>query len=879
MKGDFTRSTFKSEKHYSRVLMQQGRVQLDADWNEQLEITAHRIETETGDALGACGAPLHEAAFGIVSDPNTLPVAERTRLQDLGLLPLAAGDFILSSGRFYVDGLLSENEHAIPFSTQPDLPGAQPISAVGTYLAYLDVWQRHLTSLERPSIREVALGGPDTTTRAQTVWQVKVVPVPEVSPNCLSDLAAWDSATAGSSGTLAARAQPETTSTDPCIVPPSAGYRGLENHLYRVEIHNPGAVGTATFKWSRDNGSLVFPVVEFMGGMPSDRIRLRSLGRDKDMALGVGDWVEVLDDVLELTGMPGTLVQITDIDSDDLIISLNQNVSGIDLDRSPKLRRWDSAGALDVEIPGGNQGFIAIEDGIEVKFGTGSYNTGDYWLIPARTILGNPELTETGGIEWPMDGTNPLAQPPAGIQHHYCRLALLDYDGTTFTVEDCRPLFPPATELLNLFYISGDGQEAMPGNQLPQPLLAGVSNGQWPVEGTEVRFRITLGGGSLQSGANTGADLTVMTGADGVAGVTWVLDGGTLSQQVEATLLDANGDPLHLPLRYNANLSIADQVAYDSAGCDPMAGASTVQDALDLLCQNAALYYVGGDGQEAPPGAKLSQLLEVRLANGQWPVANETVIFNIKKPGFGTLEGGGATGQTVEVPTDANGYAACAWTLDAQNPSQQVEAFWKRTPDLPIHFNANLELQGGGDPEPGIRIQDVRFLASGEAVANNQTFPVNFLMEGIVFDCDRDVAQASVRNRPVCIVTLDLPFPFNSADREIWGDEVVAYQPLILEAQVNSDNNQIFWTPLGSTIAWLVDRLFQALKAVHNRNEVMLHLTLKGNFIWEQGNPRIYVDGDVFGMPDGQTPHNVRLPSGDRLRGGDLEMWFRLVAG
>ncbi len=879
MKGDFTRSTFKSEKHYSRVLMQQGRVQLDADWNEQLEITAHRIETETGDALGACGAPLHAAAFGVVTDPNTLPLAERTRLQDLGLLPLAAGDFILTAGRFYVDGVLSENEHSIPFSAQPDLPGAQPITTAGTYLAYLDVWQRHLTSLESPSIREVALGGPDTTTRAQTVWQVRVVPVAEAAPNCLSDLAAWDAATAGSTGTLTARAQPETTSTDPCIVPPSAGYRGLENHLYRVEIHAAGAVGAATFKWSRDNGSLVFPVVEFMGGMPSDRIRLRSLGRDKDMALRVGDWVEVLDDVLELSQTPGMLAQITDIDSDDLIITLNQNVSGIDLNRSPKLRRWDSAGALDVEIPGGNQGFIAIEDGIEVKFGTGSYNTGDYWLIPARTILGNPELTETGGIEWPMDGTEPLPQPSAGIQHHYCRLALLDYDGTAFTVEDCRPLFPPATELTNLFYISGDGQEAMPGNQLPQPLQAGVSNGQWPVEGAEVRFRITLGGGSLLSGANTGADLTVITGADGVAAVSWVLDNSTLSQQVEATLLDADGDPLHLPLRYNANLSVADQVAYDSSDCDNMAGASTVQDALDLLCQNAALYYVGGDGQEAPPGAKLPQLLEVRLANGQWPVANETVIFNIIKPGFGTLEGGGATGQTVEVSTDANGYAACAWTLDAQNPSQQVEAFWKRTPDLPIHFNANLEIAGQAGGDPVIRVVDVRFMSTNDALANNETFPLDVFLGGIMIECDRSLDNMATQDRPVCYVTLDMPFPFSPEALQLWGDAVVGYQPLILEAKVNSDGPQIFWVPLDATQGWLASRFFKALKAVHNRDEVMLHLTLKGNFIWERGNPRIYVDGDVFALPDGQTPHNVRLPSGDRLRGGDLEMWFRLVAG
>ena len=43
----------------------------------------------------------------------------------------------------------------------------------GTYLAYLDVWERRSTRCEDDSLREVALGGPDTTSRAEVVWQVR----------------------------------------------------------------------------------------------------------------------------------------------------------------------------------------------------------------------------------------------------------------------------------------------------------------------------------------------------------------------------------------------------------------------------------------------------------------------------------------------------------------------------------------------------------------------------------------------------------------------------------------------------------------------------------------------------------------------------------
>ena len=61
MKGDFSRQTFDRTKHYDSVLMQQGRVQLDADWNEQQAIHQHRVETEAQDVIGLSGAPLNHS--------------------------------------------------------------------------------------------------------------------------------------------------------------------------------------------------------------------------------------------------------------------------------------------------------------------------------------------------------------------------------------------------------------------------------------------------------------------------------------------------------------------------------------------------------------------------------------------------------------------------------------------------------------------------------------------------------------------------------------------------------------------------------------------------------------------------------------------------
>src|SRR5687768_18578910 len=105
MKADFTRRTFSRGKHYSGVRMQQGRVQLDADWNELVDIQAHLHRTQGGDVLGQSGAPKpHQNAHF-----------------QLGV-PASGTDLTIAPGRFYVDGLLCELEQASSYLGQPDLP-------------------------------------------------------------------------------------------------------------------------------------------------------------------------------------------------------------------------------------------------------------------------------------------------------------------------------------------------------------------------------------------------------------------------------------------------------------------------------------------------------------------------------------------------------------------------------------------------------------------------------------------------------------------------------------------------------------------------------------------------------------------------------------
>jgi Family of unknown function (DUF6519) len=167
MKGDFTRDTFDPKKHRLRVLQQQGRVELDSDFNEQVSILLHRMQGSIEDLIGPYGGPEHRCGFEV-------------RLAEEG------NNFRLGEGVYYINGMLCQNESEVSYTKQPDYePGRLEH---GTYLVYLEAWERHVTAIEDESIREVALGGADTSTRSEVVWQVKLLDFDE---DVLEDEWSW----------------------------------------------------------------------------------------------------------------------------------------------------------------------------------------------------------------------------------------------------------------------------------------------------------------------------------------------------------------------------------------------------------------------------------------------------------------------------------------------------------------------------------------------------------------------------------------------------------------------------------------------------------------------------------------------------------------
>lgn len=601
MKSDISRSTFDARKHYSKVVMQQGRVQLDADWNEQQDILLHHLETSASDVIGASGASIGESGFAIEFTPGwndliispgslyvdgilceldegiavpTLTVtidtitlsflyvdinnppfqkdhwAEllNTNGQRVGLFKITAvrPDYdrqvvtlSIEQATFKVPGDASyEVRPVVTYMTQPNYPSPEPSMSgllgpdvpgdQNIYLVFLDVCQREITTLDDPDIHEVALGGADTAQRSQTLWQVKVMPIPITDKDLLDaikdeskekeggrhpahiqklsrllrvlsftpPISTWNSPLPDSTGRLSVRTTPNAAGG-------SQGYSGLENQLYHVEIHlGTTAASKPTFKWARDNASL------FVMAMVDDQGLLTILGNGQGSLLGlnVGQYVELINDYMQLRERPGHLSRIKQVDDITGQITLVDPPDALK-GQQVKLRLWNGSSSIDSgqNADDTNYGWIALENGIEVRFlRKGAYRSGDYWLIPARTA--------TGQVEWP----HTASQPPVNAPHRYARLACLLHTQLHPLVQDCRQqIYPLGARALHIIDINWRNDTLDPGtwDERPRKMRSKLRTG----------LRFTLDGqpdqeyaGAMQAAITVSLETALPGGGSGI---------------------------------------------------------------------------------------------------------------------------------------------------------------------------------------------------------------------------------------------------------------------------------------------------------------------------------------------------------------------------
>jgi hypothetical protein len=499
MSADINRKSLDpKETHFSQMLFHQGRVMLPSDLNESGAIFQYYLRQFIMDFVGKhwrAGAESFK-----ISDDNE--INNKT--------------FKISKGHFYIDGILCVNEVECFYSpkdgetVQPMFPTPELDEVTNnfpnSFAIYLECWERHVNWIQRPQIREVALGGRNTASRLEIAWQVRVLSS-DLAESYVTDITdALEKRGPESDGIittindmldkfnnfpqadhckvtqdlleilddadpkLRVWAKKSADAIDPCSISPDAQYRGLENQLYRVEIHSPGIVRVnngatqpkpPSFKWSRENGSVVFRIIKVESSHSAINdvvtliVDLDILGRDNRYGLCVNDWVELINDKIEFSQKVLPLAKIMKIDPTlgRLTLTYSNKNPIADFSDCTMLRRWDQTencnkvnneGAIDIEKEGvedEGDSWVLLECGIKIQFQPGgNYRKGDYWLIPARVA--------TGDVEWPKKQDKngnyiPDARPTDGIKRHRAALGVVINESLN---DSCSCTVDPACE-------------------------------------------------------------------------------------------------------------------------------------------------------------------------------------------------------------------------------------------------------------------------------------------------------------------------------------------------------------------------------------------------------------------------------------------------
>ncbi len=435
MKGDFSRFTFDPLKNYITVLKQQGRVELDSDWNEQAELFAENLRQLAADLLGPLAIPLTPDNNGYANS-NALAIGGFSRGTG-GVL-----DFTIGKGSIYIGGYYYRLPKDITYRTQADYPEPEMPDGKGDYLVYLEAWRKSVSYIDDESIREPALGGPDTCMRTRLLGQVRL-------------LVADDISSPEEACRYLTEASPPSNITLTLHIDQSAHQLPLNfgevdlggglipgNLHYRLEIHRGMEIdGNAIegIKWSDENGSVLARALK---SIDSRTI----LAEEPELVTGEsfkpGDWVEVSNIVTELHRHGGQMAQIERLDSTSggLLVTLDSDIhplltrrkngnSTLEAGLLPRLQRW--SGYI---TPLTLKNNYNLGRGVKVTFGSSErrfhFEPGDYWTYAIRDREYNRRHV-------------PVKALPSGIKKYRYPLAIIKRGPKSEKIIDCRRFFKP----------------------------------------------------------------------------------------------------------------------------------------------------------------------------------------------------------------------------------------------------------------------------------------------------------------------------------------------------------------------------------------------------------------------------------------------------
>jgi len=511
-----------------------------------------------------------------------------------------------------------------------------------------------------------------------------------------------------------------------------------------------------------------------------------------------------------------------------------------------------------------------------------------------------------GTLEWPWSSAGATALPPVGPVHRTAPLAVLDRTAAGWTlVGDCRQLFPPLTGLVTLDLVGGDGQEAMPGTELPAPVRVVVRNGGLAVVGAVVFFSAPDGGllRNPDDPVPNASNVSVRTDDHGVADVFWTLSsaaGAPTTQTLVAHRLDDHGAAIDVDVIVTGRLSVASQVAWSPA-CAGFADAPTVQDAVARLATRPSLALLGGDGQEvAVAGGTVPRLVRVAADSPCGPGEGAKVVATASdgalvlplpdgSPVPATLAGVAGAGTEGVAGADAAGVAAFAWQPAFETSRSDVLAVALPDSDEPT-VQVTAQLDPPGTRTAGIHVKAIRFF-SGRELVNDEVYGFDELggnFPGIAVGLDAPVDQSSVQGKPVVRLLLELPWPVGQESAPFGGGTSVwARRTIEIVGETNADGPLIIWSPgrpnddlpLDAVLKNVITTL-RRLPA-HTLFEPAMPLRMRFQIDgWavsgdrREGLERLHLNGHTETVIDDDGRTRLVLPSTDEVTGGRFETWF-----
>ncbi|HEX6086065.1 MAG TPA: DUF6519 domain-containing protein [Thermoanaerobaculia bacterium] len=429
MASDKARVTFDEARRYRSVVMQQGRVTLEADWNEQAQIDDEELRHDLRDIIGPYGTPDNGFAIGVANNNITI-----------------------GHGTMYVGGLRAflperADKTPYPFSPQPDWTLPDQAQRPPRELIYLELTEQEISAVEDKALLEPALGGPDTAQRLRIMQRVRRTATS--ADNCVD---AWsdflstkefdpDQMMFTSRSRLQVGFSGQGLKPDPCDPAADPGYLGAENQLIRVAIAAPAANATQQrVLWGYDNASFLYRVTSYdataktliLASRPVDDAHKPRSGQVIELLRGVAS----LGDgniAAEPFGKLAVLAQ--DYSADDKMLTLTDVLpNGYAPTNTMPLyvRVWEAAIPFTANTP-----VTLGSTGIEVTLTTSGITTfqvGEFWTFAVRP--------STPAEVLPIRYKN-APQPPEGFRRWACPLAVINWTITSGInqVSDCREHF------------------------------------------------------------------------------------------------------------------------------------------------------------------------------------------------------------------------------------------------------------------------------------------------------------------------------------------------------------------------------------------------------------------------------------------------------